>query len=200
LDEALDEIECNARLQATLINDILDLVKSANGMLRIERQAVDVNSVVKAAHAVVEPAASAKGVRLACKTAPHPVHVTGDPIRLQQVVWNLLTNAVKFTPGGGRVNAEVAADAEHVRLRVSDSGCGISPEFLPRAFGRFEQGTSMGGGGGGGGRRRAAGAGLGLAIVRRLAEAHGGSVQASSPGEGRGATFTVLLPRSAAPA
>jgi signal transduction histidine kinase len=188
LDEALSRIDASARLQAKLINDILDLAKGANGTLRIDRQRVDLNQVVTAAVAVVEPLAGAKQVRVERTTPPVPALVSGDPVRLQRVAWNLLTNAVKFTPAGGRVSVEVEAGAEAVRLRVSDTGRGISPAFLPRVFERFQQDPSAG-------ASREAGAGLGLAIVRALVQAHGGTVVAESAGEGLGASFTVSIPR-----
>jgi signal transduction histidine kinase len=192
LGEALSRIETNARLQAMLIDDILELARSAHGALRIDRQVVDVKSVVAAALEVVEPMAAAGQVRLEYETTPDAAFVVGDAVRLQQVVWNLLTNAVKFTPAGGYARVELETEGEQVLLRVSDSGRGISPDFLPRVFERFQQDAP-------GGDGPMAGAGLGLAIVRRLVETHGGSVKAESPGVGRGATFTVTLPKAPPP-
>jgi signal transduction histidine kinase len=193
LDEALSRIEDSGRLQARLINDILDLAKSASGTLRIERRQVDLNSVALAALAAVEPMAAAKGISVECATAAAPAVVLGDPVRLQQVVWNLLTNALKFTPTGGRVTLEIEAGGTAVVLRVSDTGCGISDAFLPRVFERFRQGATGNG-------RHAPGAGLGLAIVHRLVGLHGGTITAESAGEGLGATFTASFPKLAADA
>jgi diguanylate cyclase len=127
LDEALSHIDSNAHLQAMLINDILDLARSAAGTLRIERQPVDLNDVVAAALSVTEPAASAKQTRIEWQPASTPAPVLGDAVRLQQVVWNLLTNAIKFTPGGGWVGVEVSCGTEDVQLRVSDTGSGSTP-------------------------------------------------------------------------
>ena len=193
LDEALSRIEDNGRLQARLISDILDLAKSENGTLRLDRRAVDLNAVVRDALATLEPTAAAKNIQVECRTSEAPALVLGDPVRLQQVVWNLLTNAVKFTPAGGRVSLGVEAGGTDVMLRVSDTGHGISKEFLPQVFERFRQGTPGNG-------RHAPGAGLGLAIVRRLVRLHGGTVTAESAGEGLGATFTASFPKPAADA
>jgi signal transduction histidine kinase len=187
LREAISRIEANARLQGMLISDILDLARSAAGMLRVERQPLDLNAIAEAALAVTEPAAAAKGVAVEWQPAPAPARVLGDAVRLQQVVWNLLTNAIKFTPAGGRVTVAVSRDGDEVVLRVSDTGRGINPEFMARLFERFQQDAPAG-------ARHAAGAGIGLSIVRRLVEVHGGSVQAHSDGAGRGAAFTVRLP------
>jgi signal transduction histidine kinase len=188
LGEALSRIEANARLQGMLLNDILDLARSAAGTLRIERQPVDLNDVVAAALSVVEPDAAAKQVRLEWTPAASPALVPGDSIRLQQVAWNLLTNAVKFTEGGGRVCVDVSSDDQEAVLRVSDTGRGIDPAFMSRLFERFQQYGPAG-------PRHAHGAGLGLPIVRRLVGMHGGSVEAHSDGPGRGATFVVRLPK-----
>lgn len=193
LDHALSRIEENARLQAVLINDILDLARSASGTLRIDRAPVDVNTVlVKAIEAITQAAAS-KQIRIERRPCEGRPVVVGDARRLQQVLWNLLTNAVKFTPTGGRVTVEVGEDDGMVVLRVSDTGRGISPAFLPRVFERFEQDVPPAGAGIGG--VLPGGAGLGLAIVRRLVGMHGGSVKAESAGVGLGATFTVTLPK-----
>jgi signal transduction histidine kinase len=184
LRKALSRIESNARSQAMLINDILDLVNSANGTLRIVRIPVDLSKVVAAALAVVEPAAASKRLRIEWRP---PTGVTalvlGDPVRLVRVVWNLLTNAVKFSPSGGRVTLDLRAEGDTATLRVSDTGYGIPPNLLPQVFERYQQADADGGG-----------LGLGLTIVRRLVEAHGGSVTALSAGQGWGATFIVTLP------
>ena len=193
LDHALSRIEENARMQAALINDVLDLARSASGALRIERAPVDLNVVVaKAAEAVAQAAASKQILIEHHSCGRRPV-VLGDGMRLQQVLWNLLTNAVKFTPLDGRVTVEVVCIDATVELRVTDTGRGINAAFLPRVFDRFEQDVPRAGGGAAGGLP--GGAGLGLAIVRRLVGMHGGSVKAESAGEGLGATFTVTLPR-----
>ena len=135
----------------------------------------------------MQPAADAKGVRLQAIIDPRVGHVSGDPDRLQQVVWNLLANAVKFTPKQGRVQVRAARVNSHIEIVVSDTGIGIRPEFLPFVFDRFRQADA-------GVRRQTSGLGLGLSIVRHVVEMHGGAVQASSDGEGRGATFRVQLP------
>lgn len=187
LDEALSRIASNANLQGMLINHILDFAKSAAGTLWIERQPVDLNEVVAAALSVTELAASAKQIRIEWVPASTPAPVLGDAVRLQQVVWNLLTNAIKFTPDGGRVGVEVSCGTQDVHLCVSDTGSGIDPAFMRRLFEPFQQGAPAG--------RHPAGVGLGLPIVRRLVEIHGGRVEAQSQGEGQGAAFTVWLPR-----
>jgi signal transduction histidine kinase len=193
LDEALSRIEDSGRLQARLINDILDLAKSENGTLRVERRPVDLDAVVRDALATVEPMAAAKNIQVEYRTSEAPALVLGDPERLQRVVWNLLTNALKFTPARGRVGLDVGAVGTDVVLRVSDTGHGISKEFLPQVFDRFRQGAPRNG-------RHGPGAGLGLAIVHRLVGLHGGTVTAESAGEGLGASFTVSLPKLAADA
>ena len=187
LDEALSHIDSSVHLQGMLINDILDLAKSAAGTLRIERQLVDVNDVVAAALPATQLAASAKQVRIEWEPCSSPAPVLGDAVKLQQVVWNLLTNAIKFTPDGGRVGVDVSCGDEGIRLRVSDTGCGTDPAFMPRLFERFQQDRPAGG--------HPSGVGLGLPIVRRLVGMHGGRVEVHSRGEGHGAVFTVLLPR-----
>jgi PAS domain S-box-containing protein len=187
LERALETIERNARVQAELIGDILDVARIVTGRVRLDRQPIDLRPVVEAALDVVRPTAAAKGVQLeAMGLEPGPV--SGDPARLQQVVWNLLTNAVKFTPSGGRVTVRLGRPDAEVRLTVSDTGAGIAPDFLPFVFDRFRQAET-------GTARRHGGLGLGLAIVRHLVELHGGTVEAASPGVGQGATFTVALPR-----
>jgi signal transduction histidine kinase len=135
----------------------------------------------------VRPSAEAKGIQLQSVFDPQAVGITGDPARLQQAVWNLLTNAVKFTPKGGQIEVELRRRHSHVEIVVSDTGQGIAADLLPHLFERFWQGDSTI-------TRRYSGLGLGLALVRHLIEAHGGTVSARSPGEGMGATFTVSLP------
>ncbi len=184
---AFETIERNARAQAQLIEDLLDVSRIITGKLRIDVRPIDPNSFIEAAVEAVRPAAEAKGVRLQKVIDTGLVTVSGDPVRLQQVVWNLLSNAIKFTPRGERVQVRLERVNSHIEIVVSDTGPGITPDFLPHVFDRFRQadGTTT---------RHHGGLGLGLSIVRHLVELHGGAVRADSPGEGQGATFTVLLP------
>jgi signal transduction histidine kinase/CheY-like chemotaxis protein len=184
---ALVVIEQNAKAQAQLIDDLLDVSRIVSGRLRLDVRPVEPRSVVERALEVVRPAAEAKGVRLHAVLDPRAGFVSGDAERLQQVVWNLLSNAVKFTPRGGRAEVRLERVQSHLEIVVSDTGKGISPEFLPRLFDRFEQADVSS-------TRRHGGLGLGLAIVRHLVELHGGTVAAESGGEGNGATFRVSLP------
>jgi PAS domain S-box-containing protein len=184
---ALETIERNARTQAQLIEDLLDVSRIITGKLRLDVRAVDPNFFIESAIEAVRPAAEAKGIRVQKIVDTGVVSVSGDPVRLQQVVWNLLSNAIKFTPKGGRVQIRLERVNSHIEIAVSDTGEGITPEFLPHVFDRFRQADQQT-------TRRHGGMGLGLAIVRHLAELHGGNVRAESPGEGKGATFTVLLP------
>jgi PAS domain S-box-containing protein len=185
--KALETIERNARAQAQLIDDLLDVSRIITGKLRIDVRQVDPNSFVEAAIEAVRPAAEAKGVRMQKIMDTGVVSVSADPVRLQQVIWNLLSNALKFTPRGGRVQVRLERVNSHVEIAVSDTGAGIVPEFLPHVFDRFRQADQRT-------TRQHGGMGLGLAIVRHLVELHGGTVMAESPGEGQGSTFTVLLP------
>lgn len=187
LQSGLATIARNARLQTQLIDDLLDLSRMSGGRLRIDAQPVDLGGVVRDAVLAVTPAASARQVHVHHEPPPSPVLVTGDSERLQQVFWNLLVNAVKFTEAGGKVGVQVdQADGFH-RVCVSDTGQGIRPDFLPHVFDRFRQAD-------GSTTRRHSGLGIGLALVRQLVELHGGSVHAASCGEGCGSTFTVHLP------
>ena len=185
--QALETIERNARAQAQLIDDLLDVSRIITGKLRIDVRPVDPNSFIEAAVEAVRPAAAAKGVRVQRIMDTGVVSVAGDPVRLQQVVWNLLSNAIKFTPKGGRVQITLERVNSQVEIAVSDTGTGIAPEFLPHVFDRFRQADQRT-------TRQHGGMGLGLAIVRHLVELHGGTVKAESQGEGQGASFTVLLP------
>ena len=158
-----------------------------NGKLRLDVQPVDLQAVIFDATESVRPAADAKGVRLTTVLDPKAGPITGDPNRLQQVLWNLLSNAIKFTPRGGRVQVFLRRVNSHVEISVVDSGQGVSAEFLPQLFRRFSQAeTSL--------TRRHGGLGLGLALVKSLVDMHGGSIEASSPGVDQGSTFTVSLP------
>ena len=185
--KALETIERNARAQSQLIDDLLDVSRIVTGKLRLDVRVVDPNSFIEAAIEAVRPAAEAKAIRVQKIMDTGVVSVSGDPVRLQQVVWNLLSNAIKFTPKGGRVQIRLERVNSHIEIAVSDTGAGITPEFLPHVFDRFRQadGTTT---------RQQGGMGLGLAIVRHLVELHGGTVRAESPGEGQGSTFTVMLP------
>ena len=185
--KALDTIERNARAQAQLVDDLLDVSRIITGKLRMDVRPADPNSFIDAAVEAVRPAADAKGVRVQKVIDTGPVSIPGDPVRLQQVVWNLLSNAIKFTPRGGRVQIRSERVNSHLEIVVSDTGQGIPAEFLPHVFDRFRQADQKT-------SRQHGGMGLGLAIVRHLVELHGGTVSANSEGEGKGATFTVMLP------
>jgi signal transduction histidine kinase len=184
---AMETIERSATAQAAVVDDLLDGARIARGELRLDVRPVELVPVVEAALDAVRPAATARGVRLAAVLMPRAGTVSGDAGRLQQVVWNLLANAVKFTRSGGRVEVRLEPAEGHVAVRVRDTGEGIAPELLPRLFEPFRQGD-------GSATRAHGGLGMGLAIVRRIVEAHGGSVAAESPGPGAGSTFTVRLP------
>jgi len=185
--KALDTIERNARAQAQLVDDLLDVSRIITGKLRMDVRPADPNSFIDAAVEAVRPAADAKGVRMQKIVDTGPISIPGDPVRLQQVVWNLLSNAIKFTPRGGRVQIRSERVNSHLEIVVSDTGQGISADFLPHVFDRFRQADQKT-------SRHHGGMGLGLAIVRHLVEMHGGTVRANSDGEGKGATFTVMLP------
>jgi len=189
-ERALETIERNARVQAKLVEDLLDVSRIISGKLRLEVKPVDAAQTVEAVLESLRPAAQSKDVSLQATVAPDAV-VLGDAARLQQIVWNLVSNAVKFTPKHGQVHTVVSRRDSSVVIEVSDSGQGIRPEFLPHVFERFrqEEGSTT---------RRHGGLGLGLAIVRQLVELHGGTVAVHSEGEGHGATFSVVLPLSVA--
>jgi signal transduction histidine kinase len=184
---AFEAIERNAKAQAELIEDMLDVSRIITGRLRLELQPVRLSEAVEAALDSVRPAAEAKGVRMDCHLMPDGGSISGDQHRLQQIVWNLLSNAVKFTPAAGLVRVRLEYTDSEARLTVSDTGRGISQHFLPYVFDRFRQAETMS-------SRTAGGLGLGLSIARHLVELHGGLIEATSEGEGRGATFTVTFP------
>ena len=187
VEQGLDAIDRNAKIQTQLIEDLLDLSRIISGTLRLDIQRVSLPDVIDAALATIQPAAEAKGVRIVKIFDSLAGPVAGDPARLQQVVWNLLSNAVKFTPRGGRIQVLLERVNSHVEITVTDTGVGIKPEFLPFVFDRFRQAD-------GSTTRRHGGLGLGLSIVKQLVEMHGGAVRAKSPGEDQGSTFCVALP------
>jgi PAS domain S-box-containing protein len=186
-DRALDIIHRNAQSQNQLISDLLDVSRIISGKLRLDLRTVELPSVIEAAVEATRPAAEAKGILLMTALDPHAGPINGDADRLQQVVWNLLTNAIKFTPEEGEIEVRLESVDTRVQITVKDSGAGIPPEFLPHIFERFRQADP-------GANRIHGGMGLGLSIVRQLVELHGGTVKAESEGEGKGATFTVSLP------
>jgi signal transduction histidine kinase/ActR/RegA family two-component response regulator len=188
---AAEIIERNASAQAQIVNDLLDVARAMSGKTRLDMRPVDLRQVVEAAVDTVQPGGLAKGVRIDVDVDSSCGLANGDPDRLQQVVWNLLSNAVKFTPPGGVVQVAARPASGACEIVVTDNGAGIDPEFLPYVFDNFRQGDA-------GTTRMAGGLGLGLTIVRHLVELHGGSVQATSEGQGKGATFRVLLPVAAA--
>jgi PAS domain S-box-containing protein len=185
-ERGLDVIDRNVKRQVQLVEDLLDVSRIVSGKLRMDLQPLDPRAVVEAGLEAVRPAATAKRIQIDVDYGPRSLTVLADAARLQQVVWNLAANAVKFTPEGGRVEVRLDSTEGKVRLTVRDDGVGISPEFLPLVFDRFRQATT-------GSARSHGGLGLGLTIVRHLVEGHGGTVEASSPGVGQGATFVVLL-------
>jgi PAS domain S-box-containing protein len=191
LGEGLEVIERNARVQTQLINDLLDMSRIISGKLRLDVQPVELASVINAAVDSVHPSAEFRQVRLHKVLDPLAGPVSGDPNRLQQIVWNLLSNAIKFTPKGGKVEVLLERVDSHVEITVSDTGQGIAPDFLPHVFDRFRQADSST-------TRHQGGLGLGLAIVKQLTELHGGRITAKSRGEGFGATFSVMLPLAVA--
>ncbi len=187
LSQGLDVIERNARIQAQIIEDLLDMNRIISGKIRLDVQSTDLPQVIQDSLESVRPAANAKEIKITAAIPPFVKSVLVDPERLQQVLWNLLSNAVKFTPHGGKINVTLHFAEHEVEILVSDTGDGIEQEFLPYVFDRFRQAdASM--------ARRHGGLGLGLAIVRQLVELHGGRVEARSGGRGKGTTFIVTLP------
>ncbi|WP_437564894.1 hybrid sensor histidine kinase/response regulator [Sorangium sp. So ce542] len=187
LARGLEVIERNARLQADMVSELLDMSRIVSGKLRLDVQPVDLPAVLQGALEAVKLAAEAKGLTVVSRVEPEPLSLKGDPARLQQVAWNLLSNAAKFTPAGGRIDVALRRAGAHAELSVCDTGPGIAPQFLPHLFERFRQADASS-------TRKHGGLGIGLSIVKHLVELHGGTVQVASPGEGRGATFTVKLP------
>jgi PAS domain S-box-containing protein len=190
LERGLQAISRNAGSQAQLIEDLLDMSRIISGKVRLDVQPTDLAQVAEAAVEAIRPSADAKQLRLRTILDPSAGAVWGDPNRLQQVLWNLLANAVKFTPKGGGIDVVLRRVGSQVELSVSDTGVGISADFLPNVFDRFRQADSSA-------TRRHSGLGLGLSIVKQLVELHGGTVQAKSDGEALGATFTLCLPVTA---
>ncbi|MBA3270442.1 MAG: response regulator, partial [Acidobacteria bacterium] len=185
--KALDTIERNARVQTQLIEDLLDMSRITSGKLRLDIEPVHPASVIEAAIETVRPAADAKGIRMQTLLDPGAGPISADPGRLQQVAWNLLSNAIKFTPKGGRVQVVLERVNSHIEIIVADTGVGIKPEFQPYLFERFRQADASS-------TRKFGGLGLGLSIVKRLVELHGGTIDLKSPGDGLGTTATVRLP------
>jgi CheY-like chemotaxis protein/two-component sensor histidine kinase len=186
-EKAVDTIARNATSLTQIVEDVLDISRIVAGKIRLNVQEVDLPVVVRNAVDVVTPAAEARGVRLETILDAGPAPISGDPERLQQVLWNLISNGVKFTPRGGKVQIRLERVNSHVEITVSDTGIGIAPEFLPHVFERFRQAE-------GGTTREHGGLGLGLAIARQLTEMHGGTIEASSAGAGQGTTFRIKLP------
>jgi signal transduction histidine kinase len=188
IQRALASIERNAQSQARVVEDLIELSRVVTGKLQLRTKPMDLRTVVEAALDVVRTAAAAKGVTIHSKLVAAPTLISGDRDRLQQVVWNLMSNAVKFTDSGGTVTVELIGDARNCSIVVTDSGIGISPEFLPHIFERFRQADQSS-------TREHGGLGLGLAIAKEITELHGGVLKASSAGRGRGSRFTLSLPR-----
>ena len=188
---AVTVIERNARAQAQIIEDLLDMSSIISGKVRLDVQRLDLASVINATIETIRPSSQAKGIRLQVMLDPMAGPVRGDPNRLQQVLWNLLTNAVKFTHRDGRIAITLSRVNSHLEVEVTDDGEGIDPAFLPHVFDRFRQADPSS-------TRRYGGLGLGLSIVKQLVELHGGSISAKSAGKGLGSTFRIMLPVMAA--
>jgi signal transduction histidine kinase len=185
--EAIDAIEQSALVQQRLIEDLLDVSRVIAGKLHIETKVIDLRDAVRKAVETVQPQAKDKSIAIWTQLPDVPVLVDGDATRLQQVFWNLLTNALKFTPDGGLIEVVAGREADDCAVTIRDTGRGIKPEVLPHLFDTFHQSTVAD-------SSEHKGLGLGLAIVRSLAQMHGGSVEALSEGEGKGSTFVVRLP------
>lgn len=187
LNQGLEAIDRNAKVQAQLIDDLLDVSRIVSGKLNLDVRPLDICSITRAAITVVRPAADAKNITLDYSAEAGVGAISADSARLQQIVWNLLSNAVKFTPHGGKITIRISQEGSNAKVTVSDTGQGIEAEFLPRVFDRFRQADSST-------TRSFGGLGLGLAIVRHLVELHGGTVSAESEGVGKGATFSATFP------
>jgi two-component system CheB/CheR fusion protein len=185
--QAAEVIHRNAGAQAQLINDLLDLSRLGTGKLTLEARPLSLATVIGDAIESIREQAAGKEIELGVDLTDEPLVVNADPLRVQQIVWNLLTNAIKFTPKGGRVSVSLEGEGREAALTVEDTGQGIDPKFLPHVFGMFRQADAAI-------TRTHGGMGIGLALVRQLAELHGGRVEARSEGAGRGARFTVRLP------
>jgi PAS domain S-box-containing protein len=187
--DGIATILSSARTQARLIDDVLDVSRMITGKLHLTVEPIDMESVLTAALTAIMPAANAKNIKVCVNAQPRLIRIGGDAVRLQQVFWNLLSNALKFTPAGGRVDIRLYSHGSMIVVEVQDTGIGITPEFLPYAFDRFAQQE--------GGAKRHGGMGIGLSIVKQLVELHGGTVAAASKGVGRGAILTVSFPAAA---
>jgi CheY-like chemotaxis protein/two-component sensor histidine kinase len=185
-------IERNTKVQAQLISDLLDVSAIMSGKLRLDVQQLDLAATIRSALETLAPAIEAKELRLQTWFDPRVAIISGDPSRLQQVIWNLVNNASKFTPNGGHIEVKMERVDSQVEITVSDSGEGIAPELLPHIFERFQQGADSA-------KRKTGGLGLGLAIVKHLVEMHGGTVSAMNSGQSKGAKFTVRLPITVSP-
>jgi CheY-like chemotaxis protein/two-component sensor histidine kinase len=186
-EKAFEVIERNTRQQSSLIEDLLDVSRIISGKMRIEKQLVDVSAIVHDAAETMRPIAAAAEVRFTAAEAPEPIFIDGDPVRLRQVFTNLLQNAIKFTPAGGAVTADIRGRENGFVVTVRDTGVGIEKDFLPHIFDRFSQADAST-------RRAFAGLGLGLTIVKTIVDLHGGKIRVDSEGPNRGAAFTVELP------
>jgi signal transduction histidine kinase len=186
-NKALEVINRNLHVQVQLVEDLLNVSQISAGKLQIRPEMVDSRQVVNRSIETARPSADAKGIDLRIETDTDLPRISADPARLQQIVWNLLSNAIKFTPRGGSIRVEIRRGLDELRIVVTDTGQGISPEFLPQVFNRFTQADAST-------TRSHGGLGLGLALVKQLVELHGGTVHAASPGLGRGSTFTVRFP------
>jgi CheY-like chemotaxis protein len=191
-EQGLDSIERNAMAQAQMISDLLDVSRITSGKIRLEVQTLDPAELIEGALTTIALAADAKAIRLTKSLDPHAGLISGDPTRLQQIVWNLVNNAVKFTPKEGRIHVTLGRIDAHIEIRVSDTGSGIAESQLQTIFERFSQEDASS-------SREHGGLGLGLAIAKQLAEMHGGTIAAESPGKGQGATFIIKLPILSAP-
>jgi CheY-like chemotaxis protein len=187
LTEGLEVIERNTKVQVQLIEDLLDMSRIISGKVRLDVKRIDPAAFIASAFETVAPSAKAKGIHLHKVLDSDAGPIAGDANRLQQVVWNLLSNAIKFTPKGGKVQVLMERVNSHIEITVNDTGQGIDPQFLPHIFERFRQADASS-------TRSHGGLGLGLAIAKQLVELHGGSISAESPGIGKGATFSVVLP------